>query len=133
MHLSIGSFYFRFIHLFQLVGLGLVLITVSILAIGHSQSPYCQNAVNIVPDPGIFLLRTGREQTCHWVLHTHTLLITCIIMIIIIIIINIPDSARCSKSYPEVNLGVNRNLTHDRIQPDFHYSLSLSLTSHIWL
>lgn len=49
-------------YLLQLIGLGLVLITVGILAVGHAQAPHGQDAVDIIPHPGILLFMTGRQQ-----------------------------------------------------------------------
>lgn len=46
-------------YLFQLIGLGLVLIAVGILAVGHAQSPHSQDAVDVVTHPGILLLMAG--------------------------------------------------------------------------
>lgn len=46
-------------YLLQLVGFGLVLIAVRILAVGHAQAPHGQNAVDVIPHPGILLLVTG--------------------------------------------------------------------------
>lgn len=49
-------------YLLQLIGFGLVLITVGILAVGHAQAPHSQNAVDIISHPGILLFMTGRQQ-----------------------------------------------------------------------
>lgn len=46
-------------YLLQLVGLGFVLIAVSILAVGHAQAPHSQDAVDVIPHPGVLLLMTG--------------------------------------------------------------------------
>ena len=46
-------------YLLQLVGLGLVLITVGVLAVGHAQAPHGQDAVDVIPYPGVLLLMTG--------------------------------------------------------------------------
>lgn len=48
-------------YLLQLVSLGLVLIAVGILAVGHAQAPHGQDAVDVVPHPGILLLMTGGQ------------------------------------------------------------------------
>ena len=46
-------------YLLQLVGLGLVLVAVSVLAVGHAQAPHGQDAVDVIPYPGVLLLMTG--------------------------------------------------------------------------
>lgn len=55
-------------YLLQLVGLGLVFVTVGILAVGHAQAPHSQDAVDVIPHPGILLLMTGRQQPCDRIL-----------------------------------------------------------------
>lgn len=55
-------------YLLQLIGLGLVLITVSILAVGHTQAPHGQDAVDVIPHPGVLLFMTGRQQPCDGIL-----------------------------------------------------------------
>lgn len=46
-------------YLLQLIGLGLIFITVSILAVGHAQAPHSQDAVDVIPHPGILLVMAG--------------------------------------------------------------------------
>lgn len=46
-------------YLFQLIGLGFILIAVSILAVGHAQAPNSQYAIDVVPYPGILLVMAG--------------------------------------------------------------------------
>lgn len=46
-------------YLLQFVGFGLVFISVSILAVGHAQAPHGQDAVDVIPHPGVLLLMTG--------------------------------------------------------------------------
>lgn len=46
-------------YLFQLIGLCFILITVSILAVGHAQAPNSQDAVDVVSYPGILLVMAG--------------------------------------------------------------------------
>ena len=46
-------------YLLQLVGLGLVLVAVGVLAVGHAQAPHGQDAIDVIPYPGILLLMTG--------------------------------------------------------------------------
>lgn len=55
-------------HLLQFVGLGLVFIAVCILAVSHAEPPHSQDAVDIVPHPGILFLGTSRQKSCHGVL-----------------------------------------------------------------
>lgn len=58
-------------HLLQFIGLGLVFVAVRVLAVGHAEPPHCKDAVDVVPDPGILLLGTGRQKSSHWVLQQH--------------------------------------------------------------
>lgn len=46
-------------HLLQLIGFSLVLITVSILPIGQTQTPHRQDAVHVVSDPGMWEISTS--------------------------------------------------------------------------
>lgn len=55
-------------YLLQLVGLGLIFVPVSILPVGKTESPNWQDAVNIVSDPGIWLIRAARQETRYWIL-----------------------------------------------------------------
>lgn len=64
----INPFYLPQTHLLQFVGLGLVFITVGILAIGHAQPPHSQDTVHVISHPGILLLGTGWQKSCNWVL-----------------------------------------------------------------
>lgn len=58
-------------HLLQFVGLGLVFVAIRILAVGHAEPPHCQDAVDVVPYPGILFLGTGRQKSCHWILQQY--------------------------------------------------------------
>lgn len=62
------SLYFYSKYLFQFIGLRLILISVCILTVGQAQTPYRQDAIHIIPDPGILLLRAGWKQASHWIL-----------------------------------------------------------------
>lgn len=57
-------------YLLELVGFGLILIPVRILPISHAQPPHSQDAVDVVPYPSIFMVRTSWKQPCHWILTT---------------------------------------------------------------
>lgn len=59
---------FLLAYLLQLVGLGFVFIAVGVLAISHAQPPHSQDAVHVIPHPGILLLDAGGEKSSHWVL-----------------------------------------------------------------
>ena len=55
-------------YLLQFIGLCLILIPVCILPVGQPQTPHSQDAVHIIPDPGIFLIIAGWKQASHWIL-----------------------------------------------------------------
>lgn len=54
--------------LLQLIGLGLVFVPVSVLPVGQAEGPHGHDAVNIVSDPGVRLIRAARQKTRHWIL-----------------------------------------------------------------
>ena len=55
-------------HLLQFVGLGLVFVPVGILPVGQTEGPHRQDAVNVVSDPGVWLIWSDRQETCYGVL-----------------------------------------------------------------
>lgn len=57
-------------YLLELIGLGLVLVPVCVLSVGHAKPPHCQDAIDIVPYPSILMVRTSWKQPCNWVLNT---------------------------------------------------------------